>query len=164
MPVVSNTSPILSLAAIQQLTLLKRQFGEILIPSAVLSELKTSSDFRGTKQIRQALRSGWIRKVEIQNLHLAQALALELDRGEAEAITLALQLNLREILMDEHDGRTRAKAMGLRPVGVLGVLLRAKREGNIPSVKSAMLLLRQEVGFFIEDSLFQSILMEAGEK
>jgi uncharacterized protein len=115
--VVSNTSPIMSLAAIQQLTLIKRQFSEILIPSAVLSELKTRSDFRGTRLIRQALHSGWIRKVEIQNLHLAQALALELDRGEAEAIALALQINLREILMDEHDGRTRAKAMGLRPGG-----------------------------------------------
>jgi len=54
--------------------------------------------------------------------------------------------------------------MGLRPVGVLGVLLRAKRDGNIPSVKSAMLSLRQEVDIFIEDSLFQSISVEAGEQ
>lgn len=54
--------------------------------------------------------------------------------------------------------------MGLTPVGVLGVLLRAKREGDVASVKSAMLTLRREVGFFIADDLFQAILIEAGER
>jgi len=44
MPVVSNTSPILNLAIVDQLNLLHRQFGEILIPSAVLDELKVNEE------------------------------------------------------------------------------------------------------------------------
>jgi predicted nucleic acid-binding protein len=164
MPVVSNTSPLLSLAAIQQLSLLKKYYTEVLIPPAVFSELKTGTDFSGSKLLRQALRRGWIRKLEIHNHHLIQALSLELDHGEAEAIALALELELSQILMDEQDGRARAKAMGLSPVGVLGILLRAKRTGDIVSVKDAMVSLRQEIGFFISDNLFLSILAEAGEE
>jgi len=51
---------------------------------------------------------------------------LELDAGESATIALALELGASRILLDETDGRTVAKALGLRPIGVLGVLLRAK--------------------------------------
>ncbi len=164
MPVVSNTSPLLGLAAIQQLSLLKKYYAEILIPPAVLNELKTGSDFLGSKILRQALRAGWIHTIKVHNQHLVQALSLDLDYGEAEAIALALQLELVTILMDEQDGPSRAKAMGLTPVGVLGILLRAKRNGDIASIKDAMVSLRKEIGFFITDDLFVSILAEAGEE
>ena len=66
--------------------------------------------------------------------------------------------------MDESDGRSRAKAMGLKPVGVLGILLRAKQDGQIASVRQAMLALRQEIGFYIADELFASMLTQAGEE
>jgi predicted nucleic acid-binding protein len=164
MPVVSNTSPLLGLAAIQQLSLLKKNYAEILIPPAVLSELKTSTDFSGSKILRQALRAGWIRTEKVRNQHLVQALSLELDHGEAEAIALTLQLENATILMDEQDGRSKPKAMGLTLVGVLGILLRTKPNGEIASVKAAMVSLRKEIGFFISDDLFATILTEAGEK
>lgn len=48
MPVVSNTSPVLNLAIIQQLDLLRQQFGEVLIPPAVLAELKIDSNYPAT--------------------------------------------------------------------------------------------------------------------
>ena len=54
--------------------------------------------------------------------------------------------------------------MGLTPVGVLGVLLRAKKQGDIQSIKGAMLALRKEVGFFIADSLFEAMLSKADEE
>lgn len=163
MPAVSNTSPLIGLSIIGQLHLLKEQFGEIVIPSAVQSELKADTDFRGAKLIRQALRSGWIREQRVQNIHLAQALALELDNGESEAIALALEMNIQQILMDENDGRSKARAMGLFPIGVLGILLRAQRQSRLGSLKDAMSALRQEAGFFIADELYQRLLAEAGE-
>ena len=88
----------------------------------------------------------------------------ELDQGEAAAIALALELGISKILMDERDGRARAKALGPQPVGILGVLLRAKRDGRLDSVKDAMQTLRREAGFFIADDLFAAILTEAGER
>lgn len=60
MAVVSNTSPILNLAIIDQLILLQYQFGEVLIPSAVLDELKISEDRPGSRVIRKAIADGWI--------------------------------------------------------------------------------------------------------
>jgi predicted nucleic acid-binding protein len=164
MPAVSDTSPILGLAAIDCLHLLRRQFEHLDIPAAVFSELKTFTNFRGAGDINQALKEGWISQIKVQDSSLMQALSLDLDRGEAEAIALALQLGCSRILMDESDGRARAKALGLKSVGVLGVLLRAKQEGQIASVRQAMLALRQEVGFYIVDELFISILEQAGEK
>ena len=164
MPVVSNTSPILNLAIIGQLDLLREQFAEVLIPPAVLTELKPQINFPGSASVQRALETQWLRVVELTDVHLSQALMLELDNGEAAAIALALELDIRQILIDERDGRTKAKALGLQPVGVLGILLRAKRDGALNSVEPAAHALRQEAGFFIAEDLLEAILVEAGER
>jgi predicted nucleic acid-binding protein len=163
MPVVSDTSPILGLAAIDYLELLREQFGAVLIPPAVLAELKSETDFRGAALIRQALESGWLEMRQVQNISLTRALSIELDQGEAQALTLAVDLGLDIIAMDEYQGRIHARAMGLKPVGVLGILLRAKKTGHIDSLKTSMDSLRKEIGFFIADDLYKEILKQAGE-
>jgi predicted nucleic acid-binding protein len=60
MPAASDASPIISLAAIDRLDILENQFGEKLIPPAVVNELKIGTAFRGVKAIQQALSSGWV--------------------------------------------------------------------------------------------------------
>jgi uncharacterized protein len=92
MPVVSNTSPILNLAIVNQLILLHQQFGVVLIPGAVLDELKISEERPGSQAIREAIASGWIQNRDVGNETLAQLLKQTLDRGEAEAIALAIEL------------------------------------------------------------------------
>lgn len=163
MAVVSNTSPILALSAIEHLYLLQKQFDEVLIPEAVLAELKTDTDFRGTQVIRQAIEAGWLKVKSIQNTRLAQALAMEIDYGEAEAIALALETQSPIILLDEYDGRAKARALGLRPIGVLGVLLRAKQDGSIDSLRATISSLQKDVGFFVSEELCIAILKQAGE-
>jgi predicted nucleic acid-binding protein len=163
MPAVSDTSPILGLAIIGHLNLLQEQLGEIYIPHAVLAELKVAENFRGASAVQAALDNGWLKSKEIQNKPLAQSLLLELDQGEAEAITLAVDLGVDMIVMDEKIGRERARGLGLKTVGVIGVLLTAKKRGRISSLKNAMLALRNEVGFFISDDLYRQILAQAGE-
>jgi predicted nucleic acid-binding protein len=162
MPIISNTSPLLNLAIIDHLHLLRQQFGQIFIPPPVLAELKPDTGYPGVERLEQALAAAWIRVIELKDNRLAQVLMLELDQGEAATIALALEQGYNQILMDERDGR--AKALGLTPVGVLGVLLRAKREGELVSVKEVMQSLRTEAGFFIADHLFEAILVEAGEQ
>ncbi len=164
MPVVSNTSPILNLAIIGQLDLLRQQFVEVLIPPAVRAELKPETTFPGAAAIQRAFQAQWLREAELKDINLARALALDLDEGEAAAITLALERVDQRILMDEHDGRVKAKALGLQPIGSLGVLLHAKRTGALESVEAALHLLRQQAGFFIADDLFEQVLREAGEQ
>jgi predicted nucleic acid-binding protein len=105
MPAVSNTSPLLNLAIIDQLHLLQQQFVEVLIPPVVLAELKPGTDYPGTERIQHALDTQWLRVAELKDDTLARALRLELDQGESAAIAIAIKLSYTQILMDERDGR-----------------------------------------------------------
>ncbi len=163
MPAVSDTSPVLGLAVIGHLDLLQEQFDEIFIPQTVLEELKVDSSFKGASEIRQALGKSWLKVKAIQNKPLAQSLLLDLHQGEAEAITLAIDLGINLLVMDEKIGRERAKDLGLKTVGMLGVLLNAKKHGRIKSLKDAMTALRDEIGFFISEDLYRRFLAQAGE-
>lgn len=163
MLVVSNTSPVMNLAAIGALDLLRQQFEEVVVPAAVIDELKLDTDYAGTNEIRTAMKAGWLRQVNLDDEKLARALRRELDDGEAEAIALALQLKIETILMDERDGRSIAKSMGLNPIGVIGILIRAKQNRSINSVKHMLNKLKDDAGFYITDSLYQNILSEIGE-
>ncbi len=122
MPIVSNTSPILNLAIIGQLDLLRQQFAEVLIPSAVQAELKPETTFPGATAVQQALQAEWLRVAELKDVHLARALALDLDEGEAAAIALALELGAKRILMDEHNGAWRT--LGVRIPSAAGTVWR----------------------------------------
>ncbi len=163
MPVVSNTSPILNLAIIGRLDLLRMQFDVVLIPAQVRAELKLDTEFAGVAVMRRAMEDGWLREVQFKDADLYRVLSLELDAGESAAIALAMEQKIGTILLDESDGRSKAKAMGLRPVGVLGILLRAKRDGSLKSIKAAVEALRKDAGFFVDEHLYESVLKEAGE-
>jgi predicted nucleic acid-binding protein len=147
MPVVSNTSPILNLALIDRLVLLSDLFGEIWVPPSVLKELRTEEDLPGSKSVLGAKEAGWLQVKEVKDQSLVQVLRRELDEGEAEAIALALQVKAEWTFLDERDARRVAKQMGLRITGVLGILLRARREGKLPSLQAAMEQLREKAGF-----------------
>ncbi len=164
MPVVSNTSPLWNLASIERLDLLHDQFPDIRIPQEVWQELQAGHAYPEAARLQDALNAGWITIESLTTPHIQQSLMLTLDGGEAAAIALALELGVGRVLMDETDGRTVAKAMGLRPMGVLGVLLRAKNAGKIASLSREMLRLRKETGFFIAEPLFQQLRDEAGER
>ncbi len=163
MPVVSNTSPIWNLASIERLDLVHDQFSDIRIPHDVWNELQVGAEYPEMTRIQRARDAQWIEVESLSNPYIQQSLMLELDRGEAAAIALALERGIRRILMDETDGRTAAKAMGLQPIGILGILLRAKHDGKISSVSNEMGRLRREAGFFIAETLFKYVQREAGE-
>jgi hypothetical protein len=95
--------------------------------------------------------------------HVARLLAAVLDPGEAEAIALALELSADLILLDERDGRSAAERAGLRVTGVLGVLLRAKTDGQIPLIKPDIEALRTQARFFLSARLQEKVLAIAGE-
>jgi predicted nucleic acid-binding protein len=163
MLVVSNTSPILNLAIIGQLSLLYEQFGEVWIPPAVLGELRVDEDLPGSQAVRGALEAGWLRVEEVNDQMLVQVLWRDLDEGEAEAIVSALQMKVRRVLLDEREGRRIAKLLGLNVTGVLGILLRARREGKLSSLRRAMEALQEQAGFHIGTELYTDMLSESGE-
>lgn len=155
MLVVSNTSPILNLAIVDQLHLLQEQFQEVLIPSEVLDELKIDEERPGSSAIAEAISAGWIQVREINNELLIQVLKRTLDDGEAAAITLASEMKANLILIDERDGRRVAKSLGLQVTGVLGILLRAKQTNKLESVQPIIEKLITLAGFRISPNLLK---------
>lgn len=158
MLVVSNTSPILNLAIVSQLDLMRQQFSQIQIPPAVLGELKPDEERPGSLAIRDAIAAGWIQVQPTSNKALVQLLKQTLDGGEAEAISLALELQAEWILLDERDGRKKAKALGLQVTGVLGILLRAKESGELSSLQPVIQDLTANAGFRIAPELLAKVL------
>ena len=158
MPVVSNTSPILNLAIVGHLDLMCQQFSQIQVPPAVLDELKTDEERPGSPAIRNAIAAGWIQVQSTSNKALVQLLKQTLDGGEAEAISLALELQAEWILLDERDGRKKAKALGLQVTGVLGILLRAKESGELSSLQPVIQELTASAGFRLAPELLAKVL------
>ena len=160
---VSNTSPISNLASIGRLELLKSQFSELWIPDAVAEELAAHPDPVAHGTIQTAIRDKWIQIGTPKGSGLLRLLLLQLHRGEAEAIALATDLSADFVLMDEQEGRQLASKTGLSVTGVLGVLLRAKRAGEIAGLKPEMDLLRSKAHFFVSLAIEKKILAAAGE-
>jgi hypothetical protein len=84
-----------------------------------------------------------------------------LHRGEVEAIVLAQELQVL-LLIDEATGRRLAGHLGLKYIGLLGVLIQAKKDGLIPAVKPLMDQTIQK-GFFVSKPVYQQVLIEANE-
>jgi len=160
---VSNTSPISNLASIGRLNLLRQQFDHVLIPEAVATELTSHPDPSATAAIQTAIQDKWIQIRTVRDSTLLRVLLLYLHQGEAEAIALVTEISGSIVLIDEQEGRQTASHVGCAVTGVLGILLRAKRDGQIPAVRPEIELLRSKAKFFVAKSLESSILASAGE-
>lgn len=120
MIVVSNTSPITSLAAIGYLNLLHDIYGTIIIPLAVYEEM-TGLGYAvpGTIEVQTL---SWIEKRELEDRLLLEELQKELHQGESETIALAISLNADRVIIDENPGRKKAISLELNVIGILGIL------------------------------------------
>ncbi len=132
MIVVSNTSPIISLARIEQLKLLNQLFAEILIAGPVYSEL--------VAQPASALElnsTPWIKVHELtDNALLAQwRKQFRLGRGELSTILLAKELSVDLAIIDEKKARQLAQRENLRVVGTLGILEESYRRKHIHDLR-----------------------------
>jgi predicted nucleic acid-binding protein len=161
MLVVSNTSPILNLALIDRLALMRDQFTNVTIPKRVLEELRVGENLPGSKKILDALDAKWLQVEEVQDSAMLRILKRELDAGEAEAMALALKNSAKWVLLDESEARRIAKNLGLKVTGVLGILLRACRQKRIPSLRTEMERLRENAGFYISGHLFKDLLKQS---
>jgi uncharacterized protein len=150
--VVSDTSPVLNLARIGRLELLRLLYHEVLIPTAVYGELTNS---RGDQAPAIDLASTpWLIVAAAADQTRVKELREHLDLGEAEAIVLAIERRADLLLVDERRGRRTATAVGLKVTGLLGVVARAKREGLIDLAKPVLDELIQIARFWIGPDLY----------
>lgn len=158
--VVVNTTPIIALALIGQLDLLRHLYGGVIIPPAVKAEVLAGGP--GSIGVAELQGANWIRTVPMQDPRRADLLS-DLDRGEAEVIALAQELNAERVIIDERLARRHAKRLGLTLTGTLGVLLRAKERGLVPAVGPLIDRLRRG-GIRLDNALVAEVLRLAGEE
>ena len=157
--IISNTTPILSLLKIDKLSLLKELYGKIIIPTAVYNEIEKGKE----KSYYQDLELiDWIEIQDIQDPN-SRDYFLDLDDGEAEVIILAKEQNADLVIMDEILGRRIAKQLNLKITGTIGVLLRAKENGHIKSLKDLLSELIEK-GTWLNPKLISKVLKLANEK
>jgi len=105
----------------------------------------------------------FLRVERARNRAEVQRLQSELDLGEAEAIVLAKEMTADLLLVDESDGRRVALREGVSIIGLLGVLVQAKRSELITSVRELTARLEDIAGFRVADAVKDVIFRNAGE-
>lgn len=162
MIIVSDTSPLSNLAIVGYLSLLQQIYERVLIPPSVAEELARGGE-DDDRIVQVSL--DWIEVRQPTNLQQITKLENDnnLDRGEAEAIVLALELGADELLIDERLGRREATRLGLSITGLLGVLLVAKRRGLVVAIRPVMNDLLNQAGFRVSNQLYAEVLLAANE-
>lgn len=154
--VVSNTTPIIALSVVRCLDVLHALYAEVLIPPAVYAEIMTGGLERaGVTELQLAT---WIRMKPLQDVRRADLL-VDLDRGEAEAIALTLELDADLLLVDERLARRHAQRLGLTITGTLGILLKAKERGLVAELRPLIQQLRDNRIRLSEDVVRKALLL-----
>lgn len=147
-PAVTNSTCLIGLERIQRLDILPQVFSPITIPPAVQTEV--------------GITATWLTVMAIQNQAVATTLKTQVDDGEAEAIALALESGDVFIILDDLNARRVAIQLGLKVIGTVGMLLRAKQQGILSEIKPLLMSLNQ-ADFRVSESIIQKALQIADE-
>ena len=162
MKIVSDTGPIIGLAKIGKIILLKNIADEVIIPPMVYKELfgKIGPE---SNEIDQALNTFIMVK---RNMAVEEAVKIELaglGEGEKQAIGLASRLDNDVILLlDDRAGREVAARLNIFTTGLIGLLLVAKEKGFVESVGTLIKELRNN-GYWLSDGIMKTAIKLAGE-
>ena len=160
MKVVSDSTILIGLARIEKTNLLKEIFQDIYIPEAVFKEVADDGKLRAeAKTVREA---EWIIKKQIVDYTQANFLMTVLEKGEAEVLVLAKEMQADLLLLDEEKARKSAVRAGFKVMGLIGILIVAKRLGLITNIRTYIEKLQREK-FRISDKIVNMALKQAGE-
>lgn len=148
--IISNTSCLIVLDNSNMLFILKDIYGEIYITEEVKEEFG--------KELPE-----WIKVKTVSNKKLLKVLNNMLDIGEASTIALSLEMGNSLIILDDLKARKIAKNLDLKFTGTLGVVLKAKENNIIPSMKNAIKKLKN-AGFRISDKIEKKMIQLSLEK
>lgn len=156
--VIVNSTPVIGLANIGKLDVLRQMYGTITIPQAVFDEIKSPSVQRQVNANRD-----WIRVEQINDASQKQMYRAKLHAGEVEVMILAQEKKADLVILDDNAAKKTAKFLGLRVIGTLGILVLAKKGGYIKEVSPVLDALKRD-GFFVSDDLCDLVLRQADEK
>jgi predicted nucleic acid-binding protein len=145
--IVTDSTCLIGLERINLLAILPQLFEPVIVPSAVANEFGGSFE--------------WLIVEVPTDESLLTSLRLQIDLGEAETIALAYERASR-VLLDDRQARTAARKLGLRIIGTVGMLVRAKRESIIPDL-TAVLDQLEANNFYMSNDLRNEAVRLVGE-
>ncbi|MEQ9670101.1 DUF3368 domain-containing protein [Coleofasciculus sp. G2-EDA-02] len=162
MRAVTNSSILIALSTIGQLSLLHQRFPDgVFLPQAVWREVVETG--KGQPGAQDVASASWLTIRQVTNTSVISLLRIELDEGEAEAIALFAENPVDAILLDEKNARRVARQMGLPVLGTVGILIWAKQQGLIITLKEQLDALQNQGKFRLSQSLYQEALNRVGE-
>ena len=156
MKVYSNTTPLLAFAAIERFDILQAVHRQIHVVESVWKECQSGLPI----VVPDVTKLDWVCLVD--GPREADGRFLALDAGERDTISEALRDKADLVLMDERLGRNLAEYYGLRVVGTLGTLLKAKKMGILQEFLPIVRAL-QEHGFWYAENLVRRLANDVGE-
>jgi uncharacterized protein len=157
--IIADSSPLISLAIIEQLELLPQLYQRVLLPPAVWDEVTVQGiGLPGANAVRKVT---WL-EIQTPEAALLRPLSILVDRGEAEAIALAQSIPESIVLLDDAQARRVAERLNVPRIGTLGILRRAKKSGLVMAVKPYIEQLRSQ-GIYIRQSLIDAVLQDLRE-
>ena len=157
--VICNTTPLQYLHQIGSLELLKHLYQQLVVPQAVVSELRQGK-LRGV-DVPSVETLEWISVQTVSTVDLLRVPA-GLDAGEREVLALALAEHDPLLILDDAAARNQAQALGIRFTGTIGVLIKAKHTGLIPAVRPRLDQL-DHAGFYLRPEVRARVLELVGE-
>ena len=148
-PIISDTSCLIVLSNIGELQLLQKIYGSIITTKEVAEEFSEALPF-------------WIEVKSATSKYYQQILEIQIDKGEASAIALALEIPNCILILDDLKARKIATHLGLTITGTIGVLIKGKLQGHLTSIKPSLEKL-SKLNFRISDDLIMAALDLAGE-
>ncbi len=151
-PIVCNASPLIALAQINRLDVLRQLFVTVLASPAVCAEVAPTVPSL----------PAWIIPTPLAQPVPSEVLAAALGLGETEAIALALERKARVLVLDDRAARRMVHSLGVAIVGTLGILLAAKRRGVLTALRPCLDDL-DAFHFRVSEPLREQVLRDAGE-
>lgn len=120
--IISDTSCFIILTNIGEFELLHKVYGEIITTIDIATEFGENLP-------------EWVKIVAVEDRYRQQLLEMQIDKGESSAIALALEIPDSTLIIDDYKARKIAIKLGLTITGTIGVIIKAKLKGVIPSIK-----------------------------
>jgi predicted nucleic acid-binding protein len=137
---------------------------QVYVPDAVYTEVTRGSEAaEGIAQLGHVLQTPPFQRYQVENSEAVYRLYGKLHLGEIEVVMAAKELAINEVLLDDLPARKLAQTFLLQPLGTLGILILAKREGKILVLKPLLDQLMSN-NFRVSAALYEQVLRYAGER
>ncbi|MCU0405279.1 MAG: DUF3368 domain-containing protein [Chitinophagaceae bacterium] len=147
--IISDTSCLIILTNIGELEILKKLYGQITTTIEIATEYGD-------------ILPEWVEIVNAKDKATQSLLEMQIDKGESSAIALALEIPDSTVILDDYKARKIATYLGLNFTGTIGVIVKAKLEGLISSIKPIMEKIKQ-TDFRISEEVELAALKQANE-